>query len=95
MVTFYYPSDAEDWKVDPLFYPPETKDKFHVDARRIRLGTPLNEGTVLNIAYFYGLWSHTRIDWFWKGFVHVALDPEQDDLARRLLEHELRNMEPT
>lgn len=93
VVTFYYPSDAEDWEVDPLFYAPETKNRFHVDARRIRLGTILNEGTVLDIAYYFGLWSHTRIDWLWKGFVHVALDPEQDGFARRLLDHELRTME--
>ena len=38
VVTFYYPSDAEEWKVLPLFYPEETKSKFHVDARGIRPG---------------------------------------------------------
>ena len=32
VVTFYYPSDAEEWDVMALFYPNETKSRFNVDA---------------------------------------------------------------
>ena len=92
VVTFYYPSDAEEWNVLPLFYPEETKSKFHVDARGIRLGRPLNEGIVSDIAYYYGLWSHRRKDLAWKGFVQVDLDPAQDGFARQLLDYESRRM---
>ena len=92
VVTFYYPSDAREWEVFPLFYPKETKSKFHVDARGIRLGMPLNEGVVSDIAYYYGLWSHRRKDQRWKGFVQVDLDPGMDGFARQLLDNETQRM---
>lgn len=90
VVTFYYPSAAEEWEVLPLFYPEETKSIFHVDAYGIRLGTPLNEGIVADIAYYYGLWSHRRKDRAWKGFVQVDLYPGLDYLARQFLDSECR-----
>ena len=86
------PPEAEEWVVLPLFYPDETKERFHVDAHGIRLGIPLSEGIVADIAYYYGLWSHRRKDLAWKGFVQIDLDPGLDDLARQLLEDECRRM---
>ena len=92
VVTFYYPPAAEEWQVLPLFYAEETKSRFHVDAQGIRLGIPLTEGIVADIAYYYGLWSHRRKDRAWKGFVQVDLSPGLDDLARQILENECRRM---
>ena len=61
-----------------------------MDARGIRLGTWLNEGTVSDIAYYYGLLSHRRKSRAWKGIVHVDLDPGQDDFVRQFLDYETR-----
>ena len=93
VVTYYYLPDGANPN-DPnflaLFYQDETKEKFHVDAHGIELGQSLSEGIVTDIGYFFGLFSHRRRDWLWKGFVQVDLNPADDQLARDLLEYQTR-----
>ena len=89
VITYYYPPGTQNPNVAPLFWPPETKQRFHIDARGVQLGLALDEGTVGDIAYYYGLWSHRTRDQLWKGFVHIDLDPTEDNPALQILEQEV------
>ena len=93
VVTYYYLPDGLN-SLDPnflaLFYPVETKQKFHVDAYGIELGQLLNEGIVADIGYYWGLFSHRSQDWLWKGFVQIGLRPEEDKRAREMLDYQAR-----
>ena len=45
VITYYYPPGTQNPNVAPLFWPPETKQRFHIDARGVQLGLALDEGT--------------------------------------------------
>ena len=90
VVTYFYMPDSKIEKIEPLFSPAETKEKFHVDAHGIELGLPLDQATASYITYWHGMWSHRKRDRMWKGFVQVDLGPTEDPPARKALENETR-----
>ena len=83
VVTFFY-GNGNNASYEHLLDPRITKPIFHVDARGIELGEPLDVGTAVEIGLWNSLWSHNR-DGIWKGFIQVDLDPEEDPPARARL----------
>lgn len=67
-----------------LFNHDQLKARFSVDAYCHHLGSPSQDLVWLS-AYWYGVWSHQRSTFVWKGFVQVDLDPSQDANARGIL----------
>lgn len=75
-----------------LFDPRQAKAHYHCDAYPIVLSYPSGEGPdsnshapalVDNTTYWYGLFSHRRDTYAWKGFLHLDLLPAaQDDAAK-------------
>ena len=55
VVTYYHRPNSPAFDYAPLFWPPTTKERFHIDAYRVQLGLMLDEATVATIAYWYGL----------------------------------------
>lgn len=89
VVTFFYlPTGVDQVALDrdygSLFDPEQTKVNYLVDAYSRILGGPTRPFDVRMISYWYGMWSHRR-DGFWKGFVQVDLDPNEDQAALQLL----------
>ena len=89
VVTFFpLPAGKEETAFAPeiadLFDHEVTKAKYLVDAYPFVLGRQLEAADVRQISYWYSMWSHRR-DGFWKGFVQVALSPEEDAFADGLL----------
>lgn len=62
----------------------KTKLDFRVDGFYCPLGQPLNDVEVRKITYWYSMWSHRRSG-IWKGFVQVALSPQDDQAAHEAL----------
>jgi hypothetical protein len=60
------------------------KSRFKVDGYIIMLSDS-PEDLVGQSAYWYGLWSHQRDTFKWKGFLQLDLDPAEDTAARLLL----------
>lgn len=60
------------------------KARFSIDAYTQDLGS-LSKDLVWWSAYWYGVWSHQRSTFVWKGFVEVDLEPSQDTNARGIL----------
>ena len=81
VVTFFYRSSKNAIQRE-LLNPTVTKQNFDVDGYGIELGEPLDVATAVEIGYWYGMWSHRRVDLVWKGFIQVDLDPEEDPPAR-------------
>lgn len=70
-------TDLEEWKVivngnKELFLPNESKKIFHCDAYFVDLNTPPIH-LVNNTRYWFGLFSHQRESYLWKGMVEVPI----------------------
>jgi hypothetical protein len=59
------------------------KQHFLVDSHMVELDLPPDE-LVTWSAYWYGLWSHRRSQ-LWKGYLQIALSPDEDETARTYL----------
>ena len=88
VVTFYQLGPGQT-QADVLARNPElfTHDlvstRFSIDAYTQDLDSP-GQDLVWWSAYWYGVWSHQRSTFAWKGFVEVDLDPGQDAHARSI-----------
>lgn len=71
-----FPANATDKKTQ--------KDTYLVDAFSVNLGTP-SERLVDRSAYWYGVWSHQKETFKWKGFLQLDLAPADDANARLLV----------
>ena len=60
------------------------KNRFRVDASYVDLGE-LPENLIERSCYWYGVWSHQRDSYGWKGYVQINLDSTHDSKARTLL----------
>jgi len=67
-----------------LFDNKQVKEVYALDTYLVQIGGALDADSALRISYWYSMWSHRR-DGQWKGFVHLDLNPEQDAVARELL----------
>jgi len=68
-----------------LFYPSQSKLRFHVDAYAMLIGNALEVYDIQQISYWYSMWSHRR-NGLWKGFVRVDISPKEDQIAKALLD---------
>ncbi len=96
IVTFAFrpTNDLEQWKdlvsgnID-LFCPWEAKQKYYCDAYYVDLNTsPIH--VVSNTRYWFGLFSHQRESYLWKGMVEIPIECD-DDLALEILDREADN----
>jgi hypothetical protein len=70
-----------------LFNPVATRARFLCDAYFISVSPRSPEKLVENATYWYGLFSHRRSTFEWKGIVEVTLDDDaQDANARTVLD---------
>lgn len=87
VVTFVDPSTlgaSPGTAVIQLFDPNHTKPTYHVDAYAVELGR--DEAVLLNqTCYWYGLLSHQRGTFNWKGILEIPLDTARDNQAWDLL----------
>ncbi len=60
------------------------KTRFKVDGYTVILNNA-PEQLVDRSAYWYGLWSHQRGSFRWKGFLQLNMDPTDDAAARALI----------
>lgn len=60
------------------------RNTYFVDGYTLHLGSR-SERLVDRSAYWYGVWSHQRTTFKWKGFLQVDLSPAEDVLAQSLL----------
>ena len=60
-----------------LFNPGATKHNFLCDAYYVDLNTH-PEYLVKNVSYWYGLFSHQRATFLWKGMLEISLDQSED-----------------
>jgi hypothetical protein len=87
-------NDSEKWKEIvnnniELFHPNESKEKFQCDAYFVDLNThPMH--IVNNTKYWFGLFSHQRESYLWKGMVEVPILCS-DEEALEFLQRETRN----
>jgi hypothetical protein len=56
------------------------KQRFIVDSHVVDLDLPPDELVALS-TYWYSLWSHRRSQ-LWKGYLQIALSPDEDETAR-------------
>ncbi len=91
---FYLPlgvTQAELFARDTLVFGPDRvarKQRFKVDAFLIPLEAPIEipvEDLVWNAHYWYGVFSHSRRRFLWKGFLQVDLSSAEDALAATTL----------
>ncbi|MHA3081690.1 DUF6932 family protein [Acinetobacter sp. ANC 5383] len=55
-----------------------TKPEYMVDAYPVVLGGEITPYFIDDITYWYSMWSHRKSDNMWKGFIQVALTPNDD-----------------
>jgi hypothetical protein len=90
MVTFYHLPDGQTQESlalahRDLFYPRQSKERFHVDGYFVHLLPTTPETLIQKATYWYSLWSHRR-DSLWKGYLQVDLAPEDDTAAKASLD---------
>jgi hypothetical protein len=68
-----------------LFDTQQLTSTYRVDHYWVNLSTAQDSATgqgaallVRRVSYWYSMWSHRRADQMWKGFVEVALEPDDD-----------------
>lgn len=87
-------NDIEVWKGivygnKELFHPSESKDKYLCDAYFVDLNThPIH--IVSNTKYWFGLFSHQRGSYLWKGMVEIPIECS-DEEALEILEKGVGN----
>lgn len=64
----------------------KNKQRFSLDTYGMILDGVGPMQIIRDLIYWYGLFSHQRDTFAWKGFVMVALDPTADQAARSALE---------
>ncbi len=64
---------------DPKFNSPLSKPTFHTDSFFIYLGD-LSRPVIKLTAFWYGLFSHRRDDFLWKGMLEIPLQSDEQDL---------------
>lgn len=89
-------NDLEQWKKlvngnTDLFRPNEAKQKYCCDAYFVDLNThPIN--VVSNTRYWFGLFSHQRESYLWKGMLEIQIECGDDQALEILdLDGEIRN----
>ena len=95
VVTFFHPPDTKT-ENDLLIEYPQLFDKnfirktYHVDAYFIGLPTiDLDEDElkdeledlIADSIYWYGVWSHQKKSFLWKGYLQIDLSPTDDHIA--------------
>ena len=92
VATFYYlPAGATQTQLameDPLTFGPDgqaRKDRYFVDAYLISLGLSPVVRLVDRSHYWYGVFSHSRRNLLWKGFLQVDLSSGEDASANAFL----------
>lgn len=68
----------------PLLDRNRVKENFYVDHFVVHLNERLDVDSIGTIAYWYGIFSHTRAQ-EWKGYIQIPLDPEDDILGHEAL----------
>lgn len=89
IVTFFYIPDGHTQEsfiaAFPYLFDQETADTmkytFSMDAHIYPLNQTDPETLIRRSAYWYGVWSHSRKDTLWKGFVQVDLNDSEDERA--------------
>ncbi len=70
-----------------LFLSRLSKVRFRVDAYVLPfLGQSLGAEHIERVTYWYSMWSHTREENTWKGFLLTALGPNDDAVASEMLD---------
>lgn len=72
-------------KTNNLLDTNSTKSKYMVDVYPVVLGEKITSYFINDITYWYSMWSHRKSDNMWKGFIQVALDPNNDSTVLRSL----------
>lgn len=76
-------NDLEHWKKlvngnKDLFLPQDAKKKYHCDAYFVDLNThPIH--VVSSTRYWFGLFSHQRESYLWKGMVEIPIECSDDE----------------
>ena len=88
VVNFFYLPEGHDektlYKAYPALFDEEgVKSKYAIDAYQVPLRQ--ERSIVDDCVYWFGVWSHKRYTWEWKGYVRVDLSPDEDEAARRVL----------
>jgi len=89
VVTFYrLPANTSEPDLDArgssLFNHNAVKIRFHVDSYFQPLYIQ-SESLIIRSSYWYGMWSHQRDNFGWKGFLQVTLSSEEDASALAIL----------
>jgi hypothetical protein len=71
------------------------KLKYHTDSFLIGLDPNNLEMCMQQSHYWYGVWSHQRDTFRWKGFIQIDLSPRVDALAITLLQKQKTALEGT
>lgn len=69
---------------DALFRPRSSKATYFVDHYAVDIGQPMDAEAVALVTYWYSMWSHTRQDHQWKGFLQVDLKDDDESAAQLL-----------
>jgi hypothetical protein len=69
---------------EQLFDPAYTKAAFHVDSYPIEVDGHI-PNLVDDVTYWYGLFSHRRTTFEWKGILAISLTPDGEDDALQFL----------
>ena len=91
VVTFFYIPDGQtqkslDREFPVLFDSFATEEQYGVHVYYVPLNQIDRETLIDHSTYWYSVWSHTRGDMQWKGYVQVDLDNSQDTDARAELD---------
>ena len=71
------------------------KQEYHTDGCLIGLDPKNLELCVQQSHYWYGVWSHQRNTFRWKGFIQIDLAPQADVLASTILQNQKTALEGT
>lgn len=80
VVTFFYPPNPRPAGFARLFDNAQMKADFLVDAYGVMLGALLHPQRAREISYWHSMWSFRR-DGVGRGFLQVALSPNEDAIA--------------
>ena len=90
VVTFFHVPDGYTDKqflaeFPSLFDNYYVKDTHGIDAYHESLAPAFSKTIVERSIYWYSLWSHTRDEGLWKGYLQIDLSSEFDEVARHQL----------
>jgi len=64
------------------------KQQYHTDGFLVCLDPNSLEYCIRQANYWYGVWSHQRNTFRWKGFIQIDLNPQADVLATKMLDNQ-------